>query len=357
MQMFILQYNNWSKIYFSPLRDVPSDPEFNWLWWYEITYWRVDESQEVNRKAIDVIKSRLTEKIKEYDLVGKIIMTCNPDKWHIYNDFIKPQKEWTIKDNRVFIQSLYKDNPYIDHEKYEKSLETANKITKERLLYGNWEYDDTPWRLFDYDSILDLITNPRNNWTKYITCDVARMWKDKTIIRVWDWLEEIEKIQYDKNDLVMIQNKIKELCQRYWVQMSNVVVDEDWVWWWVVDNLRCKWFVNNSSPIDTRSYNQREIEKLPKPNYQNLKTQCYFELAKYINSWRIRLSELSDDLVQELDNIVQINIDKDRSLQLISKDDLKKKLWRSTDEADSLMMRMYFELKPEQWLNIYIFNK
>ena len=37
-------------------------------------------------------------------------------------------------EDRIFIPSLYKDNPFIDHEKYEASLKRADKITKERLL-------------------------------------------------------------------------------------------------------------------------------------------------------------------------------------------------------------------------------
>ena len=74
--------------------------------------------------------------------------------------------------------------------------------------------------------------------------------------------------------------------------------------------MRCKGFVNNSTAIDTRTPAQVS-SGIPKPNFDNLKTQCYFELAKKVNSGEIRLTELSDDLKQELDNIVQINLDKD----------------------------------------------
>jgi hypothetical protein len=61
--------------------------------------------------------------------------------------------------DRVFIPSLYKDNPYIDHKKYEESLKRADKITKERLLKGNREYDDDPTKLYSYDDICDLFSN------------------------------------------------------------------------------------------------------------------------------------------------------------------------------------------------------
>lgn len=346
MQTKEVKYFNGSKIDFVPLRLEPSDPEFNRLGWYEETFAWVDEAQEVDRKAIDVIKSRLTEKIKEYDLVGKVIMTCNPDKWHLYSTFIKPRKEGTLQENRTFIQSLYSDNPHIDHEKYEASLADANIVTRKRILLGDWDYDDSPGRLFDFDKICDLATNPKVNGSKYISCDVARMWQDKAIIRVRNWLEEIDKVVYKISTTTQIQDKIRELCQRHVIPMSNVIVDEDGVGGWVVDSLRCKGFVNNSTAIDTRTPAQVS-SGIPKPNFDNLKTQCYFELAKKVNSGEIRLTELSDDLKQELDNIVQINLDKDWPIRIIKKEDLKKKIGRSPDEADSLMMRMYFELRPK----------
>lgn len=43
-------------------------------------------------------------------------------KGHLYNDFIKPQKEGKLPGYRKFIQILYKDNPYLDHKKFEEGL-------------------------------------------------------------------------------------------------------------------------------------------------------------------------------------------------------------------------------------------
>lgn len=342
-----LTYYNWSKIIFVPLKLQPWDPEFDFLWSYEATHARIDEAQQVERKAIDVLKSRLTEKVAEYGIAPKLIATCNPDKWHLYSDFIKPEKEGKLKKGRCFIQSLYSDNPYIDHERYRKQFENADKVTKARILEGNREYDNSPGRLFDYDKICDLETNAKIVGQKYISCDVARLGKDKAIIRVWDWLVEIERVTFLKSTVTQLISKIKELSQRHIVPMSNTIVDEDWVGGWVVDWLKCKGFVNWSSPIDTRT--DAEIRQWkPKPNYWSLKDQCYFELAKHVNSGKIKLLKLTDDLKQELDNIVQIDIDKDRPLRVIKKEDLKKKINRSPDEADSLMMRMRFEIQPKK---------
>ena len=79
-----------------------------------------------------------------------------------------------------------------------------------------------------------------------------------------------------------------------------------------------------------------------------LKTQCYFKLAEYVNSWKIIISvkdeEYNEKLIEKLDVIVEMWLDKDTKISIIKKDDIIKKLWRSPDYADMLMMRMFYEL-------------
>lgn len=344
-----LKFYNGSKVLFVPLKQQPSDPEFNWLGSYEITYGFVDEAQQVSRKAIDIILSRCTEKIKEYDLVGKIIMTCNPMKCHLYNDFIKPYINNELPFDRVFIPSLYKDNPFIDHAKYEESLKRADKITKERLLKGNWEYDDDPTKLYEYDDIVDLFTNAWERWEHYITSDIARLWDDKTVVIVWDWW--VWKVfSYTKNRTTETSNIIRWLQQQYNVKNSNTICDEDWVWWGVVDQLGCKWFINNSSP--NLSDAEKEIR-----NYKNLKDQCYFELEPIISSWKMRLevdnSLTKETIIEELDVIKQKNPDKWGKLQILTKEEIKQLINRSPDFADAIAMRMWFELNKQPEVQIF----
>ena len=349
MQTKELRFYNGSKLYFVPLKEKPSDPEFNWLWGYEITYWYIDEAQEVNRKAINIILSRCTEKIKEYHLKGKVIMTCNPMKCHLYNDFIKAQNEWTITSDRIFIPALYKDNPFIDHKKYEESLKRADKVTKERLLNWNWEYDDDPTKLYSYDDIKDLFVNSWEEWKKYITADIARLWDDKTVIIVWNWFVWTV-FSYTKMRTTEIVNIIRWFQEKYWVKNSNTICDEDWVWWWVVDQLLCKGFVNNSSPIVNEE--NRWIR-----NYKNLKDQCYFELLPFVLSNKIKLIVNSDDvkecIIEELDVIKQKNPDKEWKLQIATKEEIKRLIWRAPDFADAIAMRMWFELVKESEKTIY----
>ena len=52
--------------------------------------------------------------------------------------------------------------------------------------------------------------------------------------------------------------------------MSRVIADADGIGGGVVDQLRCKSFVNNSTPLKVDGVKQ---------NFSNLKSQCYFYLA------------------------------------------------------------------------------
>lgn len=344
MQTKELVYSNGSKILFVPLKQQPSDPEFNWLWGYEITYAFVDEAQQVSSKALSIISSRFTEKIKEYNLVGKTVMGCNPDKWHLYSRYIAPQKkeggkEELYNDGAVFIQSLYKDNPYIDHEKYEASLANADNVTRQRLLYGNWDYDDTAGKLFEYAEIVDLFeVIPEGSDERFISVDVARLGKDNTVITVREGMECWEIIRQQWRTTDQTAKRIKELEKDYGVPRWNIVIDVDWVWWWVADQVRwCVQFNNNGRPIDTGDIH----------NFANLKAQCYFELKRIIEK---RLAKVNADgiirekLSQELSNIRLKNEDTDNKIQLESKEEMKKRMGRSPDIADSIMMRMYFEV-------------
>lgn len=64
-------------------------------------------------------------------------------------------------------------------------LKDADKATKERLLHGNWDYDDNPYKTYKYDDILCLFTNPRQvDGEKYIIVDVAGEGVDRAIVSV-----------------------------------------------------------------------------------------------------------------------------------------------------------------------------
>lgn len=338
-----INFENWSQILLLDLSYMPSDPLYTRFWSLELTDWFADEIAEIEAQCLMILKTRIwRQKNEEYWILPKFLWTFNPDKGHVYRDYYKPYKEEKLPDYRVFIPALATDNQKLP-KSYIEQLKKADEVTQQRLLYGNFDYDDTPWRLFDYNAILSMWDNIAINWQKYISCDVARKGKDQTVIWKWDWLELYEVKKEKISNLHLLSETIKLECQKDTIKLSNVIVDENWVWWWVIDNLLCQWFVNNATPVEPMKKNVSNMR-----NYDMLKTQCYFKLAEYVNSWKIKISvkdeEFKQKLIEELDIIVQIDMDKDSKIKIIKKEDLINKLWRSPDYADMLMMRMYYEL-------------
>ena len=354
----VIRFDNGSEILLLDLAYLPSDPLYTRFGSLELTDWYIDESAEVDEQCITIIMTRIgRQRNEEYNIPPKLLEGFNPDKGHVYRRFYKPSKNGTLPDYRIFIPALATDNKKLPAS-YISQLMKADEVTKQRLLYGNFEYDQTPGRLFDYNSILNIFTNPKYNGTKYITGDIARKGKDKCVLFVWDWFEIIDYVIYEKSTNDIIESKIKELAQKYGVGMSNVIVDEDGVGGGIVDNLECTGFINNSSPISP--YWARKVDYL-KRNFANLKTQCYFELARFVNDNKIRFdcqdSTVKNALIEELDVVVQVDLDKDAKTKIISKEDVKNKLGRSPDYSDAMMFRMFFELlkDPETgWVYTHI---
>ena len=331
-QSGVILWHNGSEILLKDLFYYPSDPNFDDLGSLEISGAFIDEVNQINIKARNIVKSRIRYRLDEYGLMPKMLMTCNPSKNWVYKDYYKPYKDKQLPKHRIFIPSLLEDNPHISKH-YKDNLENIDEVSKQRLLFGNWEYDDNPAKMINYENILALWSNNAERGQKYITCDVARMGKDKSVIMLWDGLvvEEVKII--DKSDLQFLGNAIKEIKHRWNVANSNIIVDEDGVGGGVVDFLNVKGFVNNKAALN-------------KENYQNLKTQCYYVLAKMINQKEIQVKPtiIQETLIAELEQVQTYKMDTDGKLMIMPKDKVKEALGRSPDMSDAMMMRMYYEI-------------
>ena len=335
-------FPNKSIIFLKDLFLYPSDPNFDELGSLEITDAFIDETAQITKKAWDITKSRIRYRLEENNLIPKILWTSNPSKNWNYTDYFLLNEKGELPEHRKFVQSLVTDNPYISKH-YIDNLQSLPEIDKQRLLYGNWRYDNDPSKLIEYDNIINAFTNDFiQEGKRYITADIARFGSDKAVIIVWSGFRAIHIIEFDKSSITLITDTIKNLCREYSVPMSQVIADEDGVGGGVVDILGCKGFVNGSKPIEENNIIVQ---------YQNLKSQCYFHLAKKINNNEIYIqaNESQKELItQELEQVKRNNVDKDGKLSVLPKEKIKELLGRSPDYADALMMRMYFELQKSE---------
>ena len=337
----IITFGNGSQIFLMDLDYKPSDPLYTRLGGLEITGAFIDESNECPEDAINVLKTRIG---RRGDLKPKLLETFNPSKNHVYKRYYKPSVDNTMPPHRVFIKALATDNPHTS-ESYIEQLRNSDPITRERLLFGNFEYDDDPNALIDTEAIYDLFTNTVPSGEKYLTADIARYGQDKTVIYCWNGLRMYKAFYYEKQGLDVTERKIKEILAEEQIPYSHAIIDEDGIGGGVVDHLKgVKGFIANSKPFDII---ETRMGKPVPANFENLKTQCYFKLAELINEHKIAVQcddgFVKNTISEELQYVKQKQTD--GKLSLVRKSEVKDFIGRSPDFSDALMMRMWFEFQ------------
>ena len=347
-QSMIATFPNGSVIFFREIKYIPSDPEFDRLGSYDLTDCFLDEAQQISAKAISVLKGRFSLLYGDgWSTIPKALYTCNPTKGWIYSDFVQPAKQGNIRSDRQFIKALPKDNPHVP-QSYLDNLLKADKITIERLYYGNFEYDDDPTILCEYDAILDLFTNDHVKPTgvKAISADLAMQGRDKFVACVWDGLVCNIAIEQDKSTGKSIEKDLQRLMIENSVPRSRTIADSDGLGNYLVSYLEgIKEFHGGGQAID-------------KNEFANIKAECAYKLADMVNSRKIKITcteQQKKSIIEELGMLKADSVDKDESKKrIIKKELMKEALRRSPDFLDALLMGMWFYCKrPEAEVSVY----
>lgn len=342
----VIQFNNGSQIVFPPLGYVPKDPEYTKIGGLELTRAYVDEAVQITKKLFEVLKSRVGRCKATNGIVSpKIFLASNPFKCWINDVFVRRHKEGTLPYDFAYIFANYKDNASNLPQTYIDSiLGIEDEITRSRLVDGNWDYDDSQNKIFDYQSLMSIFDDVNvdivKQGVKYMTIDVARFGKDLSVIGIWqgNYLYHIESIKY--NSIVDLYNIVVELQKEHSIETSHIVADQDGVGGGLVDFLNCFGFVNNSVA----------------ENYQNLKTKCIFDTAGLINSGSLFIKDCiyKEQIISEFDKYRKIETN-DGKLKCTDKKTLKVLLGSSPDYSDMIIMRRFFdELEHKSKTSIYI---
>lgn len=339
---------NGSQIFMFDLFLYPSDVNYDRLGSYELTGAYIDEIQEIPHKAWTVMISRIRYMLDEYNLIPKILGGCNPGQNWVKSEFYNPWKNNKQKMHRRFVQSLITDNKKYCNKQYLENLERLPEADKERLLYGNWDFDDDPRKLFMSESLNNMKSNVYINkkGKRYVIVDPAGLGVDRALIMVFDdggcdgtisagkgyRLEYIKVIS--KCTQPELKIAIEKVRSQWGVPKSRVLVDSDGLGVGLAEFGGYNKFQNNGKAKDDR--------------YKNMRSQCYFGIADLVNKDMVYVSpSISADhfasLVTELNAIKHENPYKDEEKDKVTpKDQLKDFLGRSPDFADCFMMFYYF---------------
>lgn len=327
-------FDNGTEIELLDLTFYPyKDPMFERLGSKEYTAGWIEEASQTHYLAFEVLKTRVGRWKNEF-VKSKILCTFNPKKNWVDSTFYRPFVKGIETIDTRFIYALPADNPYLPIDYMKRLYELKDEATKQRLLFGNFDYDDDPSALIDFKQITDMWDRtPQRNGKKYITADIARYGSDKAVVMAWDNFNIEEVLTFDLSSTTTLQNAIRALANKHGVILHSIVCDEDGVGGGVVDTLRCKGFVNNSTANNTI--------------YANLKTECGYKLAEVFDSITISAnvkSDVRDFINAELGQLKTYDADKDGKLKILPKDKIKENIGRSPDYLDNFIMRMYFEV-------------
>ncbi|GAB4000029.1 hypothetical protein GCM10028807_51770 [Spirosoma daeguense] len=341
--------HNKSRVYLLDAKPLPSDPLYARFGSMQMTRGWIEEAGEF----VEAAKNNLAASIGRwkndvYGLPPKLLQTCNPAKNYLYKQYYRKHKEGNLEPWKRFVQALPQDNKRLPAGYLENLHRTLSPNEKQRLLYGNWEYDDDPAALIEYEKILDIWKNqhiPRSG-KLWITFDVARYGRDSTKICVWNGWRVIAYATHRGLSVPQVATKVRELMNHYRIPASQVVGDDDGVGGGVTDLLACKGFVNNSRPLDELSPGVGWQQ----PNYFNLKSQCYYRFADRVNKAGIYIepgamtAQEQEETIEELEQVKQKDMDVDKRKAVVPKEEVKEHIGRSPDNSDVLMMREFFEL-------------
>jgi len=248
------------------------------------------------------------------------------------------------------------DNPGFDRKELEQAeKEMDNETYKQEIMA---EYVDNSGALFRYNALVDMFTNTitKSN-EKYLIVDIADDGSDKTVFSFWQGLEMYKIEQFSRLNTESIINQTREFAAQEQIPFSQIAVDAIGVGAGVASSSLLDGIVGYKSsygsiktdhdPTRLPNVHYRSGVKLSS-EYANLRSQCVFVLANLVNNHEIACKvddiRLREAIIEEL-ALYQDASKGDGKRMPTMKEDIKALLGRSPDLSDTLIMRMYFEVK------------
>jgi hypothetical protein len=381
---------NGSEIIFFP-ELYEQDPELERWKGLEVNGFLLEEGSELNEKSANKSIERAGSWVvppTEEDPSPKqpppfVLVTFNPCKGWPRKWFYEPWKAGTIKPPYFFLPTTIADNPFAGEE-YKESLKYLPPEEYRRFVLGEWDFVDDPDQLIKSE----WIWNARNVEPKTkagpakLGVDVARYGDDFTTIARQEGnalvnIEEHRHLSTDRvADIVALRAagidggvNDEERQRAAPVDGMNVHIDSVGLGAGTVDSCRraglpVREFNSSAAPV---------IRKYPKPNtkdagllamwqilnsstfkFKNIRSQAWWEFREKLRlglySFSLRLGNgkerpVPEKLVADL-AAVRYTISGDKVISVESKDDIKKRLGRSTDDGDAVVM-VAFDFPPD----------
>lgn len=268
------------------------------------------------------------------------------------NDAMPP--EYMYIKSVVFVRAELDDNRALldSSPEYKANLAQQSDEQRERDFKGNWNYMAAGDDLIKMIHLQRCFENPAmlGDQIRRVSCDVALTGGDACVLWLWvGWhVQDVFVCRLDSETTVRaIRTKLEE----WRVLEENMVYDLQGIGQYI------RGFFKKAKPFN----NQEAVDDKYKGLYDTKKSQCMklfadkvvrgeisFEpsiLTRHFSGKNFKNKELREILMDERKVFRQDMRKEDRGWCNVSKDTMKIIIGRSPDFAESLMMRMLFELK------------
>lgn len=248
------------------------------------------------------------------------------------------------------------DNPHLPQSELEGiKLEYANdpESYKQEIKA---EYVENQGALFRYNSLVDAFSNTVSKRDeRYMTVDIADDGSDRTIFSIWEDLEEVRREEFERLNTESIIGKVREYAALFKIPYSHIAVDAIGVGAGVATSSLLDGIIGYKGSYQAIKTDQNIVQlpnvgytkDAPKvSDYKNLRCQCTFVLADYVNNHKIAskvTGDFKEKVIEELQHYQDITVG-DTKRMVTRKPDIKEIINRSPDHSDTWIMRMYFEV-------------
>ena len=343
----ILTFENGSQIYLLGTNVAKQDELGTKFGSLNLTAAAVDEANESQELALDTIFSRTGRMYNyRYGIGRKLLETFNPSRGHVYHRYWKPYKEGLLTGTakKRFVYALPADNPSLQAKDYvEGIISNGNRIQIERLVKGNFEYDEGDNVLCRYDALVGMFNSRNFDFhDRCITMDIALHGSNSFVMCAWYGGAVVEIRVIDKCDSSELLQLYRVFRQKHGVRERDTVFDSDGIGAYLRGFLPEALFFNGAAPA------VYDVSVGEKEKYLNRRTQCYYLTCVDINEGKISVMNVPNTVIRQriIDEFaaIKVYISEAGVVSVSSKEELKATLGTSPDLSDAIMMKKYRDL-------------
>jgi phage terminase large subunit len=332
-QDLVVTFYNGSQLEFIEA-DISKDPELNKLRGLEIDGALLEECNEMSEDVFNVIIQRIGQWSAEFKTRGFVFLNCNPSQGWVKAKFYDKWVNNELCAPFYYQPALPTDNPHNTSE-YLESLKELPEADYKTYVLGDWgAFEETNQLIKEAwlnECTVATYTSQTNNI--YLGVDVAREGDDRSVITFFDGVCFYKQLVFSKLDNYALATKVFEIIREFNIPANQVSVDAVGNGGGVVDILKkhgynVNSFISGASPSKEHAFY----------SFANLKAECNYYLAELLRKKQIRMIE-NRDLKHELLNI-RYKSD-ERVFQIEKKAEAKKRMGKSPDLADSMIMCLY----------------